>query len=497
MSIVAAAALLSRVPMTTAAPDFGAVDSYLRQQLETLGIPGAAVVVVDDGRIAHQAAFGKADGSGRPMTVETPVLLASTTKSLTAIAVLQLVEQGRLELDAPVTTYLPWFRVDDPRGADITVRHLLNQSSGLSTATGSGFESQRTQAADTLEPAVRKLAGAQLVGTPGQAFTYSNDNYTVLGLLVETASGQRFGDYLRQQVLAPLDMEHTHTTKAAALADGLATGHTLWFGTWWLPADAPAPTTGMPSTTLYASAQDLSHELIALLDRGRWRGRSILEPSSVGTMFTPAVRVSREQEYAMGWFVRPLVEAASPATEPPADLPVVVEHQGEWGNTHTYQAVVPSSGLGVALVINANDPSSPSRLKAIDTNILRILHGQPPAAPAIQEDWLQRQAWAVSAALLLAELASLATSLFVLFRSRRPRRAPILLLAAAALALDVLLLWLAVAYVPAHFAVPLAVVVSHLPDVAVTLMPALALALLWSLPRTVLLLVTARRRVPR
>jgi CubicO group peptidase (beta-lactamase class C family) len=472
------------------------VDAYLSEQLAAIGVPGAAVVVIKDGRQVHQAAFGRADESGRPMTVQTPVLLASASKSLTAIAVMQQVEAGRLELDEPLVSYLPWFSLEDPRYAEITVRHLLHQSSGLSTADGSGFEAWDTQATGAIEQGVRDLASASLVAAPGEAFTYSNDNYNVLGLLVQTVAGQPFGDYVEEQVFAPLGMVHSHTTRTAARADNLATGHALWFSTFWLPTRTPAPTTGMPSISLYASAEDIGRELTALLAGGRYQDRRILRPGSVATLLEPGIRVDAMQEYAMGWFARPLVESVS-TTAPPAagaGLPLLLEHQGEWGNTHIYQAMVPDSGLGVALVMNGSDTSAPSRLKAIDRNVLRILHGQAPAPVQLLEDPLQRYGWAAALGLLLAELASLAVSLAVIRRTR-PAAATwrVAVLAAAVLLLDVLIVWLCLVQVPAQFAVPLISIVRQIPDIGITLVPALALAILWPVPRTVLLF---RRRNP-
>ena len=134
---------------------FAAVDAYLQEQIDAIGIPAVSIAIIKDGRQVHQAAFGSADNSGRPMTNQTPVLLASTSKSLTAIAVMQQVEAGRLELDEPVRTYLPWFSMSDSRAAAITVRHLLHQSSGLSTADGSAFGASDTQDPDAVEQGVR------------------------------------------------------------------------------------------------------------------------------------------------------------------------------------------------------------------------------------------------------------------------------------------------------------------------------------------------------
>lgn len=470
---------------------YQAVDAFLREQLDAIGIPSAAVAVVRDGVQVHSAAFGRADDSGRPMTVQTPVLLASTSKSLTAIAVMQQVEAGRLRLDEPVQTYLPWFTLDDTRSSAITVRHLLHQASGMASKD-TAFEASDAQNPEALEEGVRALANAPLAGEPGAAFHYASANFNILGLLVQTVSGQPFGEYLKQHVFGPLDMGHSHPTRAAARADNAAAGYSRWFGSFWRQTDVPAPTTGMPSSTLYASAEDLGHQLIALLDGGRYGDARILQPGSVAAMFEPRVQVDGSKGYAMGWFTRPLVESADPAAPPvpEAELPLLLEHQGEWGNSHTYLAVVPESRLGVALVINGNDTAAPSRLKSIDTNLLRILHGHSPVPAVVFEDWLQRYSWAVAMGLLLAELLSLWLALRFLLRRRASSRKRWVLLAwgAAALALDGFALWLCLIYAPARFDTHLSVIVRQFPDVGISLVPILALAIVWPIPRTVWLL---------
>ncbi|UZX02151.1 beta-lactamase family protein [Arthrobacter sp. CDRTa11] len=491
---IPAAAIAESAPTQGPHPDqaYDALDLFLQDQLDTLDIPGAAVVVVQHGLQVHSAAFGMADDSARPMTAQTPVLLASTSKSLTAIAVMQQVEAGRLALDEPVQTYLPWFTLKDSRASAITVRHLLHQTSGMSSGD-TAFEGSNAQDPAALEQGVRALAGAPLAGTPGAEFGYANANYNILGLLVQTVSGQPFADYMEQHVFEPLEMPHSHPTRAAARADNLAAGYSLWFGSFWLQTDVPAPATGMPSTTMYSSAEDLGHELMALLNDGRYGDGHILQPESVRAMFQPRVQVDASKGYAMGWFTRPLVESVGPSESDDGDLPLLLEHQGEWGNTHTYLAMVPDSRLGVALVINGNDASAPSRLKSIDTNILRILHGGPPVLAVVQEDWLQRYSWAVALALLVAELLSLWLALSVLFRRRAAgRRWLPAVVAVGALALDAFALWLCFVYAPARFETDLAVIIRQFPDVGVSLVPVLALAVVLPLPRTVLLLLRTR-----
>ena len=479
---------------------YAELDSFLQEQIQVLGIPGAAVAVVKDGVRVHAAAFGRADDSGRPMTAQTPVLLASTSKTLTAIAVMQQVEAGRLRLDEPAQTYLPWFTLDDSRSSAITVRHLLHQSSGMASKD-TAFEASDAQGPEALEDGVRALSESPLAGEPGEAFRYASANFNIAGLLVQTVSGQPFGDYLEQHVFGPLEMAHSHPTRADARADNAAAGYSRWFGAWWRPTDVPAPTTGMPSSTMYSSAEDLSHELMALLDGGRYVDARILQPGSVAALFEPRVQVSESQRYALGWFTRPLVESTDPAAPPVPEetLPLLLEHQGEWGNSHTYLAMVPSARLGVALVINGNDTAAPSRLKAIDTNLLRILHGHAPVPAVVHEDWLQRYSWAVALGLLLAELLSLWLALrFLLPRGHAPagkRRTP-LAWAAAALALDGFALWLCLVYAPARFDTHLFVIIRQFPDVGVSRVPVLVLAVLWPVPRTVWLLLRMRAHTP-
>lgn len=475
---------------------YAALDSFLQEQIETLGIPGAAVAVVQDGVQVHSAAFGRADDSGRSISTQTPVLLASTSKTLTAIAVMQQVEAGRLRLDESVQTYLPWFTLDDSRSSAITVRHLLHQASGMATKD-TAFEASDAQGPEALEEGVRALARSRLAGEPGAGFRYANANFNILGLLVQTVTGQPFGDYLEQHLFGPLEMGRSHPTRADARADNAAAGYSRWFGSFWHPTEVPAGTTGMPSSTMYSSAEDLSHELMALLDGGRYGDARILQPGSVEAMFEPRVQVDGSKRYAMGWFTRPLLESADPAAPPAPEetLPLLLEHQGEWGNSHTYLAMVPSARLGLALVINANDTAAPSRLQAIDSNLLRILHGQAPVPALVHEDWLQRYSWAVALALLLAELLSLWLALRFLLPRRHspaPKRWTPLAWAAATLALDGFALWLCLIYAPARFDTHLSVIVRQFPDVGVSLVPVLALAILWPVPRTVWLLLRMR-----
>ena len=144
-----------------AGPRFARIESFVRDEMAAQRIPGLALGIVEGDRVAYTRGFGTADESGAAVTPQTPFIIGSVSKSVTALAVMQLVEAGKIELDAPVQRYLPWFRVgNDEASAKITVRHLLNHTSGLSTKTGRSFQGNGDTTDTALERAVRKLESA-------------------------------------------------------------------------------------------------------------------------------------------------------------------------------------------------------------------------------------------------------------------------------------------------------------------------------------------------
>jgi CubicO group peptidase (beta-lactamase class C family) len=145
--------------------DEDSVDAYIRTGMHTAQIPGLALGVVHGDHVAYLKGYGIAGPDGRPVTSQTPFVLGSTSKSFTALAVMQLVEAGRIDLDAPVTRYLPWFRTHNAaESAQITVRHLLHHTSGLQTYEGREGLWDNDQSRVALENGIRELSAARLSG---------------------------------------------------------------------------------------------------------------------------------------------------------------------------------------------------------------------------------------------------------------------------------------------------------------------------------------------
>jgi CubicO group peptidase (beta-lactamase class C family) len=229
-----------------------AIDTYVTSQMQRLHIPGVALGIVHKNQIVYTRGYGVADPAGRPMTPQTPFVLASLSKSFTSLAVMQLVTQGKIELDAPVQRYLPWFHVATPRASSqITIRNLLTHTSGLSLYLG-GL--RLAQPNEIIEQFVRGMSTTRLTMPVGEQFQYSNANYAVLGLVIQVASGQAYGAYIQRHIFDPLEMHQSFVSPTEASKHGLSTGYQTVFGA-VLPVNAPYHLDTQPAGSLISSAE--------------------------------------------------------------------------------------------------------------------------------------------------------------------------------------------------------------------------------------------------
>jgi CubicO group peptidase (beta-lactamase class C family) len=341
------------------------LDAWLAHQIADAGIPGGAVVVVRDGRIEHMRGFGIAADDGRPVEATTPFVIGSLSKSMTALAVVQLVEAGRVELDRPVLDYVPELDgAADPAIGAITVRQLLDQTSGFSTAAGTA---PLATPATTLAARVRDLASVRLASAPGAAYQYSNANYLALGRLVEAVSGHPFGAYLAAHVFEPLGMTGATTDHAVAAAHGLSRAHRLFFGL----ADsheAPDRPDLAPAGFIAASAEDLGRWLIAQLG-GAPGGVHVVSPTSLAAMHDGVAPTGIDgQRYGLGW-----VDGALGGVR-------VVSHAGSTTDMAAFAAIAPERGLGIAILLNGQSPFYEllHKPEAIGLGVLALSLGQEP-----------------------------------------------------------------------------------------------------------------------
>jgi CubicO group peptidase (beta-lactamase class C family) len=458
-----------------AAPEFAAIERFVEDEMAAQRIPGLALGIVKGNRIAYMRGFGKADDSGRPVTPQTPFIIGSVSKSFTALAIMQLVEAGKVELDAPVQRYLPWFRVADAdASAQITVRHLLNHTSGLSTKTGRKFQGNGDTSDGALEKAVRELGSADLSARVGEKYQYSTINYSVLGLIVQTVAGRSYESYVQTEIFGPLQMRDSFTSQGAAERDGLASGYHYWFGR-PRAADLPYNRGLVPAGYLISSAEDMTHYLIAQLNDGRYRTASVLSPAEIAELHQPVAPTPETgTSYGMGWFVGPI-----------NDIPAIY-HQGETPNFVAKAVLVPESRTGVIVLTNADnsfDLFLSNRQGTIAEGVTSLLAGREPPSPPSRIPSLL--VYALLFGLLVMQARGIVRSVVALRNERlgTGRVGPWWRIGFS-LALNLAWAALVLVLVPKQLGVSLRVAAQGFPDLAYILIGSAVVALGWGVVRT-------------
>ncbi|MBB5433448.1 serine hydrolase domain-containing protein [Nocardiopsis composta] len=286
------------------------------------------------------------------------------SKAFTALAVMQLVEDGEVELDRPVREQLPEFETADPRSDRITVRQLLDQSSGMSDR---GFREKSEPQPGDLEGAVARLDRAVLVADPGTEWHYTNPNYHVAARLVEAVSGRPFRDYLQERVFEPLGMDDSGTIGGSGdlAAAGVAPGHIAVLGA---PIALPEPEGFFDGAAgVVTTADDMAAWLIAQNGGGALPGGGrILSEEGIAEMHRPSAPDGRS---GLGW--------ATGAT------PAGTEYVGHGGIEFTFtaeQRLLPDSGVGIAVM--ADTGLGRGDASALIAGLTALAEGGEPGASA-------------------------------------------------------------------------------------------------------------------
>jgi CubicO group peptidase (beta-lactamase class C family) len=318
--------------------------------------PGLAVGIVEGGKLVYARGFGvrKLGDPATPVTAETLFHMASITKPFVATAVMQLVEQGQVDLDAPVTRYLPYFRLKDPRYQSITVRQILTHSSGMPDVKD--YEWGKAEDDEgALERYVRSLSDKELRWQPGSRFAYSNMAYEVLGDLVAKVSGKSFEDYVEANILKPLGMRSSTLLLKRADPTKLASGYTrIDDGTVKPIAHYPYNRAHSPSSNLHSNVEDMARWALANLNHGELDGRRVLKRSTHDLMWKPAVETGRNGvRIAISWFLE----------ESKGDHLVV--HAGGDDGFLTYLCLCPERKIAVVFMTNCDHGRAVQQVREI------------------------------------------------------------------------------------------------------------------------------------
>lgn len=358
LGLLLASSSASPVPRPADGPDFSALRASIRARLTQMGVPSVAVAVAKDGKIVWEEGFGWADREQRrPATEHTLYSLASISKPIAATGLMVLRRRGRVDLDHPINDYLgeaklrAW--VGDAAGA--TVRRVMNHTSGLPLHY-QFFYADEPYPRPSMDETIRRYGN--LVRPPGEKFVYSNLGYGILGHVISRLSRRSYADFLRTEVFVPLGMTHASVDIGPGLAPYAATR----YGKDGLPIpfydfDHPG------ASAIFCSAHDLVRFGMFHLKEHLPDQKAILSDADIDLMqTTPTLGAG----YALGWFVDEVRGYRE------------VSHTGGMGGVTTTLNLVPSEGIAVVVLSNANGPL-PITVKNEILALLLPHHGPIPA----------------------------------------------------------------------------------------------------------------------
>jgi CubicO group peptidase (beta-lactamase class C family) len=262
-------------------------DKFFAKQMDKLDIPGVVFIFVQGDEVIYAKGYGYANLEQKtPMdAANTVVRIGSISKSFVATAVMQLVEQGKLDLHADVNQYLTAFQLEDTYPEPVTLAHLLTHTAGfedppyITTTDASEMRPLREYLAANMPP--RTYA-------PGEVYIYCSHGYDLAALIVEEVSGVPFVEYMEQNIFKPLGMEHTQYLLAPPMPENLATGYFYEKGGFLQKSvQVPQPMdydNSYPSGSMVSTASDMAHFLTAQLQSGCYNGVCILRPETIAQM---------------------------------------------------------------------------------------------------------------------------------------------------------------------------------------------------------------------
>jgi CubicO group peptidase (beta-lactamase class C family) len=284
------------------------LDLVLQEIMAGWDVPGMAIGIVKGDEIVYAKGFGvQSLETLAPVTLDTVFCVQSISKCFVATAVMQLVESGKLDLDAPLVQYLPYFRLDDERFRQITIRQALSHTSGMPDMDESEYielVAHPEYDEGSAERYVRALSSKKLVANPGERFSYSNIAYNVLGDLLAKVSAQSFESAICEQVLIRSGMPHSTFVPKDIPTHLLAWPH-LRSPEMKVNPSYPYHRADAPASFLHSTVVELCHWGITSLRRGNYLGHNLLSAAGYDLMWTPVAKRGNPpnlyEEMGLGW----------------------------------------------------------------------------------------------------------------------------------------------------------------------------------------------------
>jgi CubicO group peptidase (beta-lactamase class C family) len=369
--------------------DFASLDAFVPDVMREAKTPGLSISIVSENRIVYARGFGFRDiSSGLVATPRTLYGIGSVTKSFTALAIMQLADEGRIALDDPVEKYVP--AVPKSLGESPTVHHLLSHSSGLPAlgyaeafmSGGSGSD-QFSLPLNTPEDVIAFMKDAEdwAVSKPGMRFFYLNEGYVLLGYIISKVVGKSYEEYVRERILLPLGMTRTYFSKAdVEREEDRATPYIIDREGKHIPSSFPYGVNA--DGGLVSNVIDLSNYVRMCIDHGALDGKALVSKKMFEAMEQPHIVMSYEQDfgtefYGYGWGITPDFYGST-----------LVGHAGSVGVHEAYVGYIPEKRIGVAF--QANPSNYP--LEQIGMYALAALLGiDPDSLPFVRRGRILRE----------------------------------------------------------------------------------------------------------
>ncbi len=354
------------------------IETFIIEVMRQTKILGLCITIVKDGNLEYANGFGARCLDGNlPMTVDTIIGIGSISKSFTALAIMQLVEQGKIDLRAPVDNYID-FKLGSKKNP-ISIHHLLSHSSGfpdldatyIPIARGLG-SSEITTPMSSWNDFLLHINGArnEQFSDPDMNFFYNNDFFTVLGLIVEKVSGMKFENYVKEKILVPLGMNRTiYTREDFEKVEDKLTGYIRSGDGTFKNYDHPFDEKIYAPGGLLSSAREMGNYMRALMNSGKFNETQIIQQSSLEQMWGKYTKMPEETSYVLfkeawygyAWMIENFFDYK------------LIHHGGDIITSSGQLSIIPEQKIGI--FIGANMSIGPV-LSSLCCGILAIFLGK-------------------------------------------------------------------------------------------------------------------------
>jgi len=322
-------------------PEFTLLEEKVQEIKSAFNVPGLAVGVIKEGKVIYAKGIGVQDFiTQNPLSTESVYHMASVSKPFVATAIMQLREQGKIELDKKLIEYLPYFTMKDDRYKDISIRHLLTHSSGIPDVEDYEWDKPQYDD-DAIERYSRSFKLKELDFSPGEKYKYSNSAFNILGDVIRKVSGMTFENYTKKFIFEPTGMKNTTFYRPEVPKKTATKPHTL-DSNLKINVETVYPYNRIhaPSSTLHSNISDMLLWAKVSLNKGKIGKHQIYSEESYKLLTSSQRKISENTSLALSWFISPIKDYK------------LISHNGKDTGYSTHFSFVPEKQFAIVLMAN-------------------------------------------------------------------------------------------------------------------------------------------------